>query len=145
VRITALFFVGLAFVGFATPALARNDIYHIAIAPVLSSPEYASRVGSSVKFVFADRPATGYQTLGEYLATQRGHFRGRTEEQACISNFLDALEELRDHAQRAGGDAVIGIVSDYRYAEFSSKTEFECHAGSNGVFVWLKGIFAKAQ
>jgi hypothetical protein len=144
VRKTALF-LGLALASLATPAIAKNIVHHIALAPVLSSPEYASRVGSSVKFVFAARPATGYQTLGEYQSTQRGHFRGRSVEDACISNFLDALEELSDHAERAGGNAVIGVVSNYRYAEFSSATEFECHEGSNGVFVWLKGILAKAQ
>jgi uncharacterized protein YbjQ (UPF0145 family) len=127
--------------GFAGPAAARDEIYHIPIAPRLSSPDF-DRVGSTVKFIFAERPASGYQTLGTYVAEESTHYRGRTEEQTCTVTFLDALEDLRDHAKRAGGDAVIAIVSDYR-DEFSSTTEFECHAGSNGVFVSLKGELAK--
>jgi uncharacterized protein YbjQ (UPF0145 family) len=142
VRTTVVMLLGLTLALVASPAVARNDVLHIPISQALASPQYASDVGDSVKFVFADRPA-GYQTLGEYLASQRSHFHGRTEEGACIVNFIDALEELSDQAKSAGGNAVIGVVSAYRGVEFSSATQFECHVGSNGVFVWLKGVLAR--
>jgi len=127
------------------PAAARNDVYILPLQDALNSPEYAKRFVDKVEFQFGDPPLVGYQTLGEYTSAERNHFHGRSEQETCKVTLLDALEDLRDRAKHAGGDAVIGIVSDFRSKTFSSAIQYECHAGSSGVFVTLKGEFAKKQ
>lgn len=140
-RLAALTLVG-AIVAF--PALARNDIYTLPLKPTLDSPEFAQQVGTSVAFVFGDQPTPG-EAIAEYVANEREHFHDRTEEVACRGTLLEALTEMRDRATSAGANAVVGIVSYFRKKTFSSPTDFECHAGSNGVFVSLKGTFVKLQ
>lgn len=142
-RRVGLLWLGLLCLCAASPAAARDVVYHLPIAQALQSPD-AAKLGN-FKFVFADEPATGYTKIREYLADERSHFHGRTEEMACQANFLDALNDLRKKSQDEGGDAAIGIVSYYREVTFSSTTQYECHAGSNGVFVWLKGVLVKSQ
>lgn len=129
----------------ALPATARNDRYTFPIQGVLDSPDFNKEVGNSVKFVFGDQQAIVEKQLGEYIANDRQHFHGKSEEGACQDTLISALSELSDHAKRAGGDAVIGIVSYFRRKTFSSTTEYECHAGSNGVFVSLKGTIVTLQ
>jgi uncharacterized protein YbjQ (UPF0145 family) len=140
-RLVALTLVG-AIVAF--PAGARNDVYTLPLQQTLDSPEFAQQVGSSVAFVFGDQPAPG-GAIADYVANEREHFHDRTEEVACRATLIEALTEMRDRATSAGANAVVGIVSYFRKKTFSSPTEFECHAGSNGVFVSLKGTFVKLQ
>jgi uncharacterized protein YbjQ (UPF0145 family) len=125
------------------PAAARNDRYTFSLQPTLDSPDFAQQVGSSVKFYFGDQPAPAGQNISDYVANDRQHFHGKTEEGACRDTLISALEELQEHANHAGADAVVGVVSYFRKVTFSSATEFECHAGSNGVFVSLRGTFVK--
>jgi uncharacterized protein YbjQ (UPF0145 family) len=129
----------------ALPAVARNDRYTFRLQDTLDSPDFAQQVGTSVKFVFGDQPVPAGEKIADYVANDRQHFHGKTEEGACRDTLLSALAEMRDHATRAGGDAVVGIVSYFRRVTFSSTTEFECHAGSNGVFVSLMGSIVKLQ
>jgi uncharacterized protein YbjQ (UPF0145 family) len=144
VRRIALIGLGLLAVSLNGPAVARNDIRHIPIADMMSWRGAVARLGTT-KFVFGDSPAAGYQVLGDYVASERGHFHGRPEIEACEANFIDALVDLKEHTERAGGNAVIGVTSFYRNVTFSSATEFECHIGSDGVFVWMRGTLAKTQ
>ena len=127
----------------ALPAAARNDRYTFPLQPTLDSPDFAQQVGSSVKFYFGDQPAPAGQNISDYVANDRQHFHGKTEEGACRDTLISALEELQEHANHAGADAVVGVVSYFRKVTFSSATEFECHAGSRGVFVSLRGTFVK--
>jgi hypothetical protein len=98
-----------------------------------------------VKFFFGNQPAPAGQKITEYIANDRQHFHGLSDEGACRATLISALAEMRDHAIREGGDAVVGIVSYFRRQTFSSPTDFECHAGSNGVFVSLLGNIVKLQ
>lgn len=129
----------------ALPSVARNDRYTFPLQPTLDSPDYAQQVGTSVKFVFGDQPAPAGDKIADYVANDRQHFHGKTEEGACRDTLISALAEMKDHATRAGGDAVVGIVSYFRKVTFSSATDFECHAGSNGVFVSLMGTIVKLK
>jgi hypothetical protein len=45
---------------------------------------------------------------------------------------------------KLNGNAVVGIISHYKRAVFTSTTEYECHAGSHSVGVTLEGRVAKA-
>ncbi len=140
-----LFTLGAACLCFSASAAARNEAYYLPIQTVLGSPYFAAHVGNSVKLVFGDQPAAGYQPLGEYVADEREHFDDRTDEETCRVAFVNALADLKEHATDAGADAVIGIASYYRRRTNSSATQFECHAGRSGVFVTLRGILAKAR
>jgi uncharacterized protein YbjQ (UPF0145 family) len=51
--------------------------------------------------------------------------------------------QLQKRARDLGANAVINIVSNYNNVEFSSETEFECHAGAIMAGVALKGDFVK--
>jgi uncharacterized protein YbjQ (UPF0145 family) len=135
----------LVFCVIASPTVARNDRYTFPLQPTLDSPDFSQRIGSSVKFVFGDEPAPAGEKVAEYVANDRQHFHGMTEEGACRNTLLTALSDLRDRAAGAGADAVVGIVSYFRRVTFSSATEFECHVGSSGVFVSLKGTLVKLQ
>lgn len=130
----------LATLCLAGPAAARNEVFHVPLADVVEGKS----TWGSVQIQFGTAPATGYQVIGEYVAAERSHFHG-SEEDTCKARFAEALDDLAKHAEHAGANAVIGIVSFYRDTTFSSTTQFECHGGSNGDFVTLKGTFARTQ
>lgn len=135
----------IAFAALVQPAAARNVRYVLKIQDVLDSSDFGDKVGHSVAFAFGNQKIAVSSTLDEFVADTRDHFRGRSDESACRGTLISALAELKDRAQSNGGDAVIDIVSYFRRQTFSSTTEFECHAGSSGVFVSLKGTVAKLR
>lgn len=135
----------IALNAFVQPVAARNVPYTLKIQDVLDSAEFRDKVGSSVAFAFGNRKVAVSATLDEIVANARDHFKGRSDEGACRGTLILALQELKRRAQNSDGDAVIDIVSYFRRQTFSSPTEFECHAGSSGVFVSLKGTVAKLQ
>jgi len=67
----------------------------------------------------------------------RGAFR--SDEASCRVAFLTALRELQKEARRAGGDAVVDIVSVTRDVRSESPTDFRCIAGALVVHVALEG------
>jgi len=129
----------------SVPAFARNDAYALSIREVLNSPEFAAKVGTVVKFAVADEPIAVASTIVDYEATGRGHYEGRPEEEACKGAMINALFLLRQRAQRSRGDAVTGIVGNFRGRPYVSRTNYDCHAGASGVFVVLKGTVVKLQ
>jgi uncharacterized protein YbjQ (UPF0145 family) len=124
------------------PASARNVPHFLKLQEVLDSPAFADEVGTSIAFAFGDQQMPVAMKYQEYVANARQHFKGRSEEGACRDTFIAAMADLKKHAEREGADAVVGIMSYFRRKTFSSTTEFECHAGSSGVFVSLKGTLA---
>lgn len=129
----------------AEPAAARNVRYILKIQDVLQSTEYQEQVGQSVTFSFGDKKIPVASTSDEIVADARQHFKGRSDEATCRSTMIQALVELSQRAQRNGNDAVINVVSYFRRQTFSSTTEFECHGGSTGSFVSLKGTMARKK
>jgi len=123
---------------------ARNTKYNLPIAGVTQNPEYQNKLGSDVLFYFADQQtARVEQTLGEYVTNKKTNSFNKSDESACQWAFLSALLELRDRAKEEGGNAVINIISFYKKDPFSSRTEYECHAGGVIAGVALKGTVAK--
>jgi hypothetical protein len=57
--------------------------------------------------------------------------------------MLSALIDLQDAARKQGGNAVVNIVSFYKKNEFSSPTDYDCHAGAFVAGVALKGDIVK--
>lgn len=67
----------------------------------------------------------------------RGAFR--SDAASCRVAFLTALHNLQERAQRAGGDAVVDIVSVTRGKRSESPTDFRCIAGAMVVHVGIEG------
>ncbi len=124
-------------------AHARDTEYKLPIQDVLSMPEYQEKVGSDVKFYFADQKAVPKNNLGEFVTNKKTNSFGKSDEAACKWAMLSALIELRDRAVKEGGTSVVGITSYYKKNEFASATQYECHAGGIIAGVALKGSVAK--
>jgi len=124
-------------------AQARDTDYKLPIQDVLNSPDFADKVGSDVKFFFADQKAVPKQNLGEFVTNKKTNAFNKTDEEACRWVMLSALIELRDRAKTEGGNAVVGISSYYKKEEFKSATQYECHAGGLIAGVALKGTVVK--
>ena len=125
-------------------AEARNTKYNMPIAGVTENPEYKDSLGSDVAYFFADQPTPKIdKTLGEYVTNKKTNSANKSDEKACQWAFLSALLQLRDRAKEEGGNAVVNIVSYYQKDTFSSRTDYECHAGAVIAGVALKGTVAK--
>jgi len=145
-RVTLACLLGLAGIVAAAPAEARDSEYKLKIDEVLQRADFKDKLGSDVRFYFGETktPAVG-QTLGEFVTNKKTNSVGKPDEEACRWAMLSALIELRDRAQKEGGNAVIKIVSFYKRATFSSPVEYECHAGGIIAGVALKGTVAKLK
>jgi uncharacterized protein YbjQ (UPF0145 family) len=145
-RVFLLGLLAVAGVVAAAAAQARDSEYKLKIEEVLQRADFKDKLGSDVRFYFGDAktPAVG-RTLGEFVTNKKTNSFGKADEEACRWAMLSALIELRDRAQKEGGNAVIKIVSFYKRATFSSPAEYECHAGGIIAGVALKGTVAKLK
>ena len=99
---------------------------------------------SDIAFKFGKGNRGGYaRTIGTDIANRKTNAVNKTDVEACNWVFLSALKALEDSARDAKASAVVEIVSFYKKNEFSSASEFECHAGSIMAGVALKGSYAK--
>jgi len=85
------------------------------------------------------------RTIGSDVANRKTNAVNKTDIQACNWVFLSAVRDLQGQALNSGADAVVQIVSYYKKGEFSSATEFECHAATLMAGVALKGSYAKTK
>jgi hypothetical protein len=142
--ISRVLLASLVVLGLAARVEARNTKYDLPIAGVTQNPEYQNKLGSDVTFYFADQPTPKVeQTLGEYVTNKKTNSFNKSDESACQWAFLSALLELPARAKEEGGSAVINIISFYQKDPYSSRTEYECHAGGVIAGVALKGTVAK--
>ena len=125
-------------------AHARDTEYRLAISDVMQNPEFKAKLGSDVVFHFGDGKAPG-QSLGEFVTNRKTNTVGKPDEEACRWAMLSALVELRERAEKEGGNAVVNIVSYYKKVTYSSPTLYECHAGSILAGVALKGVVVKLK
>jgi uncharacterized protein YbjQ (UPF0145 family) len=131
-------------VSLSTAAQARNTALTLKIQDVLNSPDFQSKVGNSVAFYFANQAAPAVaQNLGTYVTNKKTNAFGKSDVTACQWAMLSALIELRDRANREGGNAVINIVSYYDKEQIPDKSSYECHAGAVIAGVALQGTVVK--
>jgi hypothetical protein len=124
-------------------AQARDTDYKLKIDDVLQNPEYRGKLGNDVAFYFGSgRSPSG--SMGEFVANEKTNSFGKSDETACRWAMLSALLKLKERAKKLGADTVVNIVSYYKKDEFSSATEFDCHAGALIAGVTLKGTMIKA-
>lgn len=129
----------------AADAHARDTRQQFPVAEVLNNPEYAAQL-EGVQFFFADQahPEVA-QDFGEWKTNKKTNAFGKSDEFACQWAMLSALLSLHQRALGLGGDAVIGIQSNYKNKEFSSQTQYECGAGGLMAGVAFKGHVVKLK
>jgi hypothetical protein len=131
--LATLVFIGVA----ATTAIsahARDDKLLMPISVAMESSDTKEKLDSSIKYV---------QKLGNYASNKKTNAFGKADDVACQWAFLSAMLSLEQRAKELGANAVINIKSNYKKAEMSSETEYECHAGAIMAGVALKGDFVK--
>lgn len=112
-------------------AQARDTKHHFSIAEALASPAYEGKLNSAIKLYFGDQShPTPTSQHGEYVTNKKTNAFGKADLTACQWVLLSALISLQERAAAEGGNAVVNIRSYYKKNEFSSATEYECHAGN---------------
>jgi hypothetical protein len=134
---------GVALSGLAGTAEARDTDYKLKIDEVLQSPDAKEKLKPDVKFFFGSQKAPAGKGLGSFVTNKKTNSFGKPDEVACHWAMLSALMELQERAQKEGGNAVVNVISYYKKDEFSSDTEYECHAGAFVAGVALKGTVVK--
>lgn len=123
---------------------ARNTTLKLPINNALTAPAAKERLSGEVKFFFGSqqhpKPAATY---GTYTAHRKTNFANKSDREGCEWAFLSAMLVLQQRALAEGGNAVVNIHSYYRKNEFSSETEYECHAGAIIGGVALRGTVVK--
>ncbi|MDB5470437.1 MAG: excinuclease [Caulobacter sp.] len=124
----------------------EDRIMTMSIQDVLSSPDYAAKGPSDIKFYFADQPVTVKQVVGPVQTSRKSsNYSGNNPPKACRWAMLSALIALAEEARLQGGNAVVGIKSNYRNVETASRDTFQCGVGGLMVGVALKGDIAVVE
>lgn len=130
----------------ATIAHANDRKVMLPIEGGMSVNDAKERLGDDVKFYFGNQKTpTIVKKIGTDQTSQKTNAFGKSDAKACNWAFLSAMLRLQAHAREVGANAVVNIVSNYKNNEYSSETEFECHAGAVMAGVALKGDFVKVQ
>ncbi|WP_071332726.1 excinuclease ABC subunit A [Burkholderia contaminans] len=122
----------------ASPAHARDTIGNYPITDALKSGD--GKLDEGVALYFGDQSPTGIvKSYGSFATNKKTNAFGKSDEEACRHVFLSAVIELQARARKEGGNAVIGIKSNYRNVSRSSTTEYTCGAGAVVAGVALTG------
>lgn len=123
--LAAAFLIALSF-----NAQARDTKHYFSIADALASPAYEGKLNSAIRLYFGDQtyPAPTSKQ-GEYVSNRKTNAFGKSDIKACEWVLLSALISLQERAAAEGGNAVVNIRSYYKKNEYSSATQYECHAG----------------
>jgi uncharacterized protein YbjQ (UPF0145 family) len=127
--------------GMLAPSFAADRKTMLPLADGLNA-EAKAKLGDSVKFYFGATPTPAVKAkLGSDKTSLKTNAFGKSDEKACHWVFLSAMLQLQKRAKELNANAVVNIVSNYNNVEFSSTTEYECHAGAIMAGVALKGDF----
>jgi uncharacterized protein YbjQ (UPF0145 family) len=142
-RILTLVVLGMALAANGT-VQARNTKHMLPISAAMAVSDAQEKLEGKVKFYFGSQahPKVLSKLSSDFTNRKTNAF-GKSDETACNWAFLSALVQLEKRAIELGANAVVNIVSYYKQSEYSSPTEFECHAGGLMAGVALKGDFVK--
>ena len=89
----------------ATPAAARDTVYHLKIADVKSDPRYPGSVPGNVAFYFGDQKpaATGHVLEEAYVTNPKTNNVNKPDEDSCRWVMMSALKDLSEQAMKEGG------------------------------------------
>lgn len=130
----------------AGAATARDTEYKLPYTDVLTldDPHIKTKLDDSIKLYFGDQPTPKVLSkIGEDSTSKKTNGFGKDDGLGCKWAAYSALVALQERAKQMGANAVINITSNYQHNAFSSRTEYECHAGAFVIGVALKGTFVK--
>lgn len=131
------FIVFVILIGLTATATARDTRHHFSIQDVLEKHAHELE---GVAFYFGEQSHPHpLRKMGEYQSNKKTNAVNKTDQEACEWAFMSALLSLKNRARAEGGNAVVGIWSNYKRNRFVSDTEFECGAGAIMAGVTLKG------
>ncbi|MBN9421387.1 MAG: excinuclease ABC subunit A [Candidatus Accumulibacter sp. 66-26] len=128
----------------AGSAAARDDQNMFPLEDALNLPAAKSKLDPDIRLYFGNQkhPKVAKE-LGEWKTNKKTNGFNKTDKEACEWVFLSAVLELQERAQKEGGNAVVGIKSNYKSIERSSETEYMCGSGALMSGVALKGKVVK--
>src|SRR5262249_7520887 len=125
-------------------AAARDEFFMFSISGAMNSPEAQGISQNQVKVFFANQGHPQVLTdLGQRQITKKTHSPAQGDRLACLQAFFGAVVELQDLATRTGGNAVVGIHSDYKHAPAKSASQYVCGSGKVTARVVLTGRIAR--
>lgn len=129
---------------FAASVEARDDRLKLSLKDALATADAKEKMDPQVRLFFGDAAhAAPKTTLGTFTSNKKTNFLNKSDQEGCERAFLSAVLALQERAVKEGGNAVIGIHSVYRKSKFSSRTQYECGAGSFVGGVALRGTVVK--
>jgi len=138
--------VFILFLNLAVASFARDTKVMMPLGKILSSKVFKEKVGTGIKFEFADTTIPPEaKNLGSVKSSRKTSVFGKSDSAGCEWVFLSNMIALKQEAISKGADEVVGIVSNYKNIEYSSPTEYECHAGGIMAGVALKGTLVKLK
>ncbi len=129
----------------AGPAAARDDRLTFPIRDALSAPEAEARLDRGVRLHFGSGFSGGIaKDYGVWDTNKKTNAFMKPDKTACEWAFLSAVLELQERARKMGGNAVVGIISNYKNIPESSRSDYTCGAGTIMAGVALKGRVIRA-
>ncbi|MDB5470441.1 MAG: excinuclease subunit [Caulobacter sp.] len=128
--------------GPAAQAAGRDEHINFPIADVLGNPEFKAKLPAGVRYYFGSQKAKVSRRLGETNTNKKTSSFHKSDKTACEWAMLSALIAIGEDARGRGGNAVVGIKSNYKDVETSSNDTYVCGAGGIMAGVALKGTVA---
>lgn len=136
--------LALSVLATASSAFARDDQQMFPLEDAITNQAAKDKLDPSVKLYFGNQThPTVAKELGEWRTNKKTNGFNKSDKEACEWVFLGAVLELQDRARKEGGNAVIGIKSNYKNIERSSETEYMCGSGALMSGVALKGTVVR--
>jgi hypothetical protein len=130
----------------SSPVLARDTKLMLPLKDALNTPAAREKLNRNIKFYFGgQKHPEAAQSFGEFTSNKKTNAFNKTDQEACVWSLLSTLISLQERAVKEGGNAVVNIRSYYKKHEFSSATEYECHAGAMVAGVALRGEVVKLE
>lgn len=123
----------------STPTLAADRTVFLPLQPAIEAAQAAGKIDGSVKFYLAGTGPKGKVLEAGVVTNRKTNAFAKKDAEACLWVAQSAVIALHEAAKKAGANAVTNIVSYYRKNEYSSKTDYECHAGAMVAGVALRG------
>jgi uncharacterized protein YbjQ (UPF0145 family) len=136
-----LLMLAAAFLFLPVASHARDTVHHLDFQSVVDDAVRSGLLDGSVKFYLRGQKIKGSVTKKFPTATsnKKTNSANKSDEEACTRALQSALISFAENAKKHGANAVVDLVSFYKRQEYSSSTQYECHAGAFVSGVTLKG------
>ncbi|MCS3506504.1 excinuclease [Achromobacter sp. JUb104] len=126
-------------------AVAADRTVFLPLQPAIDAALAAGKIDGSVKFYLAGTGPKGQVLEAGVVTNRKTNAFAKKDADACLWVAQSAVIALHEAAKKANANAVTNIVSYYRKNEYSSKTDYECHAGAVVAGVALRGNLARLK